>query len=60
MPPLPSEERDQPKRLGWHQDSGRLNFELEGRAAPKGILEGRILPHRYICSRTRQLLRDTG
>ena len=35
MPPLPPEERDKPQRLGWHQDSGRLNFELEGNPRPR-------------------------
>ena len=35
MPPLPPEARDTPKRLGWHQDSGRLNIELEGNPRPR-------------------------
>ena len=35
LPPLPSEERDKSQRLGWHQDSGRLNFELEGEPRPR-------------------------
>ncbi|MEE2657254.1 MAG: phytanoyl-CoA dioxygenase family protein [Candidatus Latescibacterota bacterium] len=34
-PPLAEEARDQPKRLGWHQDSGRLNLELEGNPRPR-------------------------
>lgn len=38
-PPLPSEERDTPKRLGWHQDSGRLNIELEGNPRPRVSLK---------------------
>ena len=35
LPPLPPEERDKSQRLGWHQDSGRLNFELEGDPRPR-------------------------
>ena len=35
MPPLPSEEHNKSQRLGWHQDSGRLNFELEGNPRPR-------------------------
>ena len=35
LPPLPPEERDKQQRLGWHQDSGRLNFELEGDPRPR-------------------------
>ena len=35
LPPLPPEERDKSQRLGWHQDSGRLNFELEGEPRPR-------------------------
>ena len=38
-PPLPSEESDTPKRLGWHQDSGRLNIELEGNPRPRVSLK---------------------
>ncbi|NKB67375.1 MAG: hypothetical protein GKR89_09970 [Candidatus Latescibacteria bacterium] len=34
-PPLPADQRDQPKRLGWHQDSGRLNRDLEGEPRPR-------------------------
>ena len=34
-PPLPPQERDVPKRLGWHQDSGRLNHDLEGEPRPR-------------------------
>ncbi|MCY3839068.1 MAG: phytanoyl-CoA dioxygenase family protein [Gammaproteobacteria bacterium] len=29
-PPLPKDQVSQRPRLGWHQDSGRLNLELEG------------------------------
>ena len=39
LPPLPIEEHDQQKRLGWHQDSGRLNFELEGDPRPRVSLK---------------------
>ena len=35
LPPLAPEERDKSQRLGWHQDSGRLNFELEGEPRPR-------------------------
>ena len=34
-PPIPAEERGVPKRLGWHQDSGRLNFDLETTPRPR-------------------------
>ena len=39
LPPLPPEERDKSQRLGWHQDSGRLNFELEGDPRPRVSLK---------------------
>jgi len=39
LPPLPTEEHDEQKRLGWHQDSGRLNFELEGDPRPRVSLK---------------------
>lgn len=39
LPPLPSEEREKSKRLGWHQDSGRLNIELEGNPRPRVSLK---------------------
>ncbi|MYK19086.1 phytanoyl-CoA dioxygenase family protein [Candidatus Poribacteria bacterium] len=39
MPPLPLEEHNEQKRLGWHQDSGRLNFELEGEPRPRVSLK---------------------
>lgn len=29
-PPLPKDYRSKPRRIGWHQDSGRLNLDLEG------------------------------
>ena len=29
-PPLPAGYRSKPRRIGWHQDSGRLNLDLEG------------------------------
>lgn len=34
-PPLAPEERANPKRLGWHQDSGRLNSDLETNPRPR-------------------------
>ncbi len=39
LPPLPAEARNERKRLGWHQDSGRLNFELEGDPRPRVSLK---------------------
>ena len=39
LPPLPPEEHNEQKRLGWHQDSGRLNFELEGEPRPRVSLK---------------------
>jgi ectoine hydroxylase-related dioxygenase (phytanoyl-CoA dioxygenase family) len=38
-PPEPTETRDVQKRLGWHQDSGRLNMELEGDPRPRVSLK---------------------
>ena len=60
MPPLPPEARDTPKRLGWHQDSGRLNIELEGNPRPRHLAESRLFLDRYLRAGTRQLLRSTG
>src|SRR5437899_5794952 len=34
-PVVPSEERPAKKRLGWHQDSGRLNQEMETEPRPR-------------------------
>lgn len=39
LPPLPPEERNKERRLGWHQDSGRLNIELEGDPRPRVSLK---------------------
>ena len=39
LPPMPEEERDKKRRLGWHQDSGRLNIELEGNPRPRVSLK---------------------
>ena len=38
-PPRAPEERGTQKRLGWHQDSGRLNRELEGSPRPRVSLK---------------------
>lgn len=38
-PPRAPEERGPQKRLGWHQDSGRLNRELEGSPRPRVSLK---------------------
>lgn len=35
LPQLSLEEHDKRRRLGWHQDSGRLNIELEGNPRPR-------------------------
>ena len=37
--PRPADEPREQKRLGWHQDSGRLNFELEGNPRPRVSLK---------------------
>ena len=39
LPPLSPEEHDKRRRLGWHQDSGRLNIELEGNPRPRVSLK---------------------
>ncbi len=39
LPPMPEEERKKKGRLGWHQDSGRLNIELEGNPRPRVSLK---------------------
>lgn len=38
-PPEPESQRGVQKRLGWHQDSGRLNVELEGEPRPRVSLK---------------------
>ena len=38
-PPLPPGHRPRQPRLGWHQDSGRLNLELEGEPRPRVSLK---------------------
>ena len=38
-PPLPPDHRPRQPRLGWHQDSGRLNLELEGEPRPRVSLK---------------------
>ena len=38
-PPLPEGRMPKPPRLGWHQDSGRLNLELEGEPRPRVSLK---------------------
>lgn len=38
-PPRPPEEKGSAKRLGWHQDSGRLNLDLEGNPRPRVSLK---------------------
>ena len=38
-PPLPDSHRPSQPRLGWHQDSGRLNLELEGEPRPRVSLK---------------------
>ncbi len=34
-PPRPEEVRGKPTPLGWHQDSGRVNFEMESSPRPR-------------------------
>ena len=38
-PPLPTDHQPKQPRLGWHQDSGRLNLELEGEPRPRVSLK---------------------
>ncbi|MAZ53989.1 MAG: hypothetical protein CMO31_08275 [Trueperaceae bacterium] len=38
-PPVPIEERPQLKRLGWHQDTGQLNNDLETTPRPRVSLK---------------------
>ena len=38
-PPLPKDHVSRRPRLGWHQDSGRLNLELEGEPRPRVSLK---------------------
>ena len=38
-PPLPAGHEPRRPRLGWHQDSGRLNLELEGAPRPRVSLK---------------------
>ena len=38
-PPLPAGHQPRHPRLGWHQDSGRLNLELEGEPRPRVSLK---------------------
>ena len=38
-PPLSEENRRLERRLGWHQDTGRLNIELEGNPRPRVSLK---------------------
>lgn len=38
-PPLPADRQPSQRRLGWHQDSGRLNLELEGEPRPRVSLK---------------------
>lgn len=38
-PPLPDGFQPRQPRLGWHQDSGRLNLELEGEPRPRVSLK---------------------
>ena len=58
-PPV-AEGTPRPKRLGWHQDSGRVNREIESDPRPPAFRESRLLPDR--CQRTRagQFLRRPG
>lgn len=38
-PPRASDDKPVKRRLGWHQDSGRLNIELEGNPRPRVSLK---------------------
>ena len=38
-PPLPEGYRSKTRRIGWHQDSGRLNLDLEGNPRPRVSLK---------------------
>ena len=45
------------KRLGWHQDSGRLNIDLETHAAAEGLAQGGVFSHGLHRDPSRQLPR---
>ena len=34
-PPIPEEGREKTRRLGWHQDSGRINIDIESNPRPR-------------------------
>ena len=44
-PPSSPEETEEKKRFGWHQDSGRLNIELEGNPRPRVSLKVGFFPY---------------
>jgi len=39
LPPVVPEAKNMKRRLGWHQDTGRLNIELEGNPRPRVSLK---------------------
>ena len=49
-----------PGKRGWHQDSDRLNHELETTPQPRVSLKVAFLPHRLQRARPRQLRRRAG
>ena len=59
-PPLPRDHVSRRPRLGWHQDSGRLNLELEGEPRSAGVPQSGLLLHQHDGNRLRQLPRRAG
>ena len=59
-PPLPGGFEPKRPRLGWHQDSGRLNIELEGEPRPRVSLKVGFFFHQHPRAESRQLPRRAG
>ena len=55
-PPRPEEVRGKPTPLGWHQDSGRVNIEMESSPRPAPVCQSRLLVVRLFRAWTRKLL----
>ncbi|GIT39249.1 MAG: hypothetical protein Ct9H300mP8_04450 [Gammaproteobacteria bacterium] len=46
-PPLPEGYEPRAARLGWHQDSGRLNLDIESSPRPRISLKVGFFPFRH-------------
>ena len=47
------------KRLGWHQDSGRLNIDMETEPSAEGLAQSGVFSHRLHRDQSRQFPRGT-